>query len=369
MKILTIFGTRPEAIKMAPLVNFLKKTEGFEVKVVVTAQHREMLDQVLELFKIVPDYDLNIMKKTQSLTEITVRALEGLEEILHKELPDMVLVHGDTTTTFVGALASFYQRPSIPVGHVEAGLRSFDMQNPYPEEANRVLADHLCDIHFAPTELSRQNLEREGINPQRIFVTGNTVVDALQQIRAMSKNMPLPVEARNDEKIVTVTMHRRESWGKPLENVCMAILRIVSDFKNVRVVFPWHPNPKVRSIISPILSNVERVHLVEPLDYKDFINLMSKSFFMLSDSGGIQEEAASLEVPVLLLRKVTERPEAISCGIVKLAGTNEDDVYNCAAELLLDEGKRAKMVPDSNPFGDGKACRHILDAMFAYWRR
>ncbi len=368
MKILTIFGTRPEAIKMAPLVKLLKSTQGFEVKVVVTAQHREMLDQVLTLFDITPDYDLNIMKKTQTLTEITVKSLSGLEEILEKERPDMVLVHGDTTTTFVGTLAAFYQRPSIPCGHVEAGLRSYDLQNPYPEEANRLLTDHLCDVHFAPTELTKQNLEREGINPQKIIITGNTVVDALKQIIKMNKDLPLPVQVEQGERVITVTMHRRESWGRPLENVCMAILRISSDFPNTRFVFPWHPNPKVRSIVSPILSGVERIHLVEPLDYRDFINLMGKSYMVLSDSGGIQEEAASLEVPVLLLRQVTERPEAISCGIVKLVGTNEDDVYTAASEMLKDPAKRNKMVPNSNPFGDGKASERIRDFLKLYWR-
>ncbi|NLI40235.1 MAG: UDP-N-acetylglucosamine 2-epimerase (non-hydrolyzing) [Caldisericales bacterium] len=368
MKVLTIFGTRPEAIKMAPLVKLLKNTDGFEAKVVVTAQHREMLDQVLNLFEITPDYDLNIMKKTQSLTEITTKALIGLEEILGKELPDMILVHGDTTTTFVGALAAFYQRPSIPCGHVEAGLRSYDMQNPFPEEGNRLLTDHICGLHFAPTELSKQNLVREGIPENTIFVTGNTVVDALQQIKTMSKNMPLPFEVREGERVITVTMHRRESWGKPLENVCMAILRLVREFHDVHFVFPWHPNPKVRGIISPILSGVERVSLIEPLDYKDFINLMGKSYLVMSDSGGIQEEAASLEVPVLLLRFVTERPEAISCGIVKLVGTKEEDVYNNASELLTDKTKRAKMIPSSNPFGDGHACERIRDHLITYGR-
>ena len=352
---------------MAPLVKTLKKTPDFDVKVVVTAQHREMLDQVLKIFDITPDFDLNIMKKSQSLTEITVRALEGLEEILQSEKPDLVLVHGDTTTTFVGSLAAFYQRPSIPVGHVEAGLRSHDIQNPYPEEANRLLTDHLCDVHFAPTDLSKQNLEREGIPSGRIIVTGNTVVDALQQICALSKKTPLPFDTKDNERIITVTMHRRESWGQPLANVCMAILRLSSEFPDTRFVFPWHLNPKVRSIISPILTGVERVHLVEPLDYKDFINLMGVSYLVLSDSGGIQEEAASLEVPVLLLRRVTERPEAISCGIVKLVGTNEDDVYNEASEVLRDKAKRDEMIPHSNPFGDGKASERIRDYIKQYW--
>jgi UDP-N-acetylglucosamine 2-epimerase (non-hydrolysing) len=368
MKVLTIFGTRPEAIKMAPLVKLLKGTKDFEVIVVVTAQHREMLDQVLTLFKIKPDYDLNIMKKSQSLTDITVNSLTGLEQILTKEKPDIVLVHGDTTTTFVGALAAFYQRPSIPIGHVEAGLRSYDFQNPYPEEANRVLCDHLCNIHFAPTDNSRDNLLKEGINSSKVIVTGNTVVDALIQIKEMSKDLPLPVESKPGERIVTVTMHRRESWGKPLENVCMAILRMVSDFPDVRVIFPWHMNPKVRAIISPILSGVDRVHLVEPLDYKDFINVMAKSFFIMSDSGGIQEEAASLEVPVLLLRSVTERPEAISCGIVKMVGTNEEDVYKNAFELLSDPKKHQAMIPHTNPFGDGKASQKIRDHLLTNWR-
>lgn len=368
MKVLTIFGTRPEAIKMAPLVKLLNGSKEFDVKVVVTAQHREMLDQVLALFKIKPDYDLNIMKKSQSLTDITVNSLTGLEQILTKEKPDIVLVHGDTTTTFVGALAAFYQRPSIPIGHVEAGLRSGDFQNPYPEEANRVLCDHISDIHYAPTEHSRENLLREGVNPAKIIVTGNTVVDALIQIKEMSKDLPLPVESKPGERIVTVTMHRRESWGKPLENVCMAILRLVSDYPDVRIIFPWHMNPKVRSIISPILSGVDRVHLVEPLDYKDFINVMAKSYFIMSDSGGIQEEAASLEVPVLLLRSVTERPEAISCGIVKMVGTNEEEVYKNASELLSDSKKHKAMIPHTNPFGDGKACMRIRDHLLTNWR-
>ncbi|HOO97192.1 MAG TPA: UDP-N-acetylglucosamine 2-epimerase (non-hydrolyzing) [Caldisericia bacterium] len=367
MKVFTIFGTRPEAIKMAPLVKVFQEDKRFDVKVAVTAQHREMLDQVLNLFSINPDFDLNIMKKKQTLGDITTRALKGLEDILSKEKPDVVLVHGDTTTTFAGALASFYQSPPIACGHVEAGLRSYSMTNPYPEEANRVLTDHLCKYHFAPTESSRQNLLKEGIDPARIVVTGNTVVDALHRIQHINKNVPLPVEKKKDEKLITVTMHRRESWGKPLENICMTILRLHSKYPETRFVFPWHLNPKVREIIAPILSGLERIHLIEPLGYSDFINLLSSSYLVMSDSGGIQEEAASLRVPVLLLRSVTERPEALDCGICKLVGTNEEVVYEEASKLLSDKNARDSMIPEVNPFGDGKASVRIRDFLAREW--
>ncbi len=367
MKILLIFGTRPEAIKMAPLVKVLESDKRFETVVVVTAQHREMLDQVLELFKIQPDYDLKIMRKAQSLGGITTKVLLGLEDILKGEQPDLVLVHGDTTTTFAGALASFYATPPIPCGHVEAGLRSYNTMNPYPEEVNRVLTDHLCKFHFAPTESAKNNILKEGITSENIVVTGNTVVDALHQINRINHNLPLPVEKKSNEKLVTITMHRRESWGNPLQSVCRAILRLHTELPDVRFVFPWHLNPRVREIISPILSGLDRVHLVEPLDYQHFLNLMSNSYLILSDSGGIQEEAASLSVPVLLLREVTERPEALDCGICKLVGTDEQRVYNEAKSILTNENKRSEMIPKVNPFGDGKASERIRNFIANRW--
>ncbi len=367
MKVMLIFGTRPEAIKMAPLVKAFESDSDFETVVTVTAQHREMLDQVLDLFSIEPKYDLKIMKKAQSLSDVTTRVLLGLEKILKDEKPDLVLVHGDTTTTFAGALASFYSTPPIPCGHVEAGLRSFDKMNPYPEEVNRILTDHLCKYYFAPTKNAQKNLLSEGIKEEDITITGNTVVDALKQIQKINKDLPLPVEVGKNEKLVTITMHRRESWGKPLESVCRAILRLHTEITNVRFIFPWHMNPKVREIISPILSGLKRVHLVEPLDYQNFLNLMDKSYLIMSDSGGIQEEAASLSVPVLLLRHVTERPEALDCGICKLVGTDEQKVFDEAREILTNEEKKNAMIPDVNPFGDGTASIRIKNFIAKKW--
>ncbi len=365
MKIMTVFGTRPEAIKMAPLVKIFEQDHRFDVKVIVTAQHREMLDQVLKLFSIKPHYDLDIMKKSQSLGHVTTSALIGLEEIITNEKPDLVLVHGDTTTTFSGALASFYC--STLCAHVEAGLRSGDMNNPYPEEANRILTDHLCQFHFAPTESAQTNLINEGVSKSSITVTGNTVVDALYYIRRINEDLQLPVNVEPGKRIITVTMHRRESWGKPLESVCRAILRLHTEFEDIEIIFPWHLNPRVRELVSPILSGVERIHLIEPLDYQHFLNLMNHSYAILTDSGGIQEEAASLSVPVILLRDVTERPEAINCGITKLTGTNEREVFENTKEIIEDEAVRRAMIPDINPFGDGKASERIKDFILEKW--
>ena len=366
-KILTIFGTRPEAIKMAPLVNKLKTDKNFDIKVAVTAQHREMLDQVLTLFNIVPDHDLNIMKAGQTLYDITMRSLDGLSAVLAQESPDMVLVHGDTTTTFVGALAAFYKQ--IPVGHVEAGLRTHDKYSPYPEEMNRHLTGALADLHFAPTATAKNNLLSENISEEKIFVTGNTVIDAL--LETASRDYDISEAAFSDIKdidfagksIILVTTHRRENLGDPMRNIYNALARILGDFPNSEIVFPMHKNPKVREVVSEVLGGHPRVHLIEPLDYQPFINLMKRADLVFTDSGGIQEEAPALAKPVLVLRDVTERPEAVSAGTVRLVGTDEETVYQNTYELLSDKTKYDEMAHAINPYGDGKACERILNAL------
>lgn len=369
MKVLTVFGTRPEAIKMAPLVHALAKDPDFEARVCVTAQHREMLDQVLNLFSIVPDYDLNIMRPGQGLTEITCGILQGLKPILEAFRPDVVLVHGDTTTTIAASLAAFYQR--IPVGHVEAGLRTGDLSSPWPEEANRTLTGHLAMYHFAPTENSRHNLRRENVADERIFVTGNTVIDALFWVRDSVMNNPAQYEALAarypfldaQKKLVLVTGHRRESFGQGFEQICHALADIAARHDDVQIVYPVHLNPNVSEPVNRILGPVENVFLIEPQDYLPFMWLMNHAWLILTDSGGIQEEAPSLGKPVLVMRDTTERPEAVDAGTVKLVGTDRQRIVDEVTLLLNDNEAWQTMSRAHNPYGDGQACGRILHAL------
>jgi len=368
IKVITIFGTRPEAIKMAPLVKELEKNDMVESKVCVTAQHRQMLDQVLNLFHIIPDFDLNIMKSKQSLTGITNRVLEGLEEVFLEEKPDLVLVHGDTTTTFAGALAAFYHK--IKVGHVEAGLRTFDKYFPFPEEMNRKLTGAVADMHFAPTAGSKNNLLREGINENDIYVTGNTVIDAMNY--TVSEDYIFETEELNkidyvNKKVIMVTAHRRENWGKGIENICNALKTIVEENKDVELVYLVHLNPVVKDVVYKILGDVQRVHLLTPLDTKETHNLMDKCYMVMTDSGGLQEEAPHLGKPVLVLRDVTERPEAVDAGTVKLVGTDKDIIIESANSLINDTDNYIKMSKSINPYGDGKASKRIVGAIINYF--
>jgi len=368
IKVMTIFGTRPEAIKMAPLVKEFEKREEFESIVCVTAQHREMLDQVLDLFKINPDYDLNIMKERQSLTGITTRVLEGLENIFKKAQPDIVLVHGDTTTTFAGSLAAFYNQ--IKIGHVEAGLRSFNKYFPFPEEMNRKLTGALADLHFAPTKTAKENLLREGIREEDIFITGNTVIDAMKT--TIDKNYNFYTEELNlidfkNKKVIMVTAHRRENWGQPLENICQALKRIALDFEDVEIVYLVHLNPAVREVAYRVLSDVERVHLLPPLDTKETHNLMDRCYMVVTDSGGLQEEAPHLGKPVLVLRDVTERPEAVKAGTSKIIGTETENVYQNIKILLTDKDEYKKMSNAVNPYGDGNASERIANSILYHF--
>jgi len=357
-KVLVVFGTRPEAIKMAPVIKELKKVEDITTIVAVTAQHREMLDQVLKLFDIVPDHDLNLMREGQDLYSITTGVLEGMKEILDKEQPDMVLVHGDTTTTFAAALAAFYRR--IPVGHVEAGLRTRNKYSPYPEEMNRSLAGRICELHFAPTDTARENLLAESTASFKIWVTGNTVIDALlDTIKPEYKFGQELSQIDFSRRIVLVTTHRRENWGNSVRNIYEALLDIVNEFPDVEVVFPVHKNPVVREVAEEMLQGRERFHLIEPLDYEPFAHLMNCCYMVMTDSGGLQEEAPSLGKPVLVLRDTTERPEAVEAGTVKLVGTNRDKIYQEAKRLLTDSREYEQMARAINPYGDGKAARRI----------
>lgn len=367
-KIITIFGTRPEAIKMAPLVKELEKRDEIESKVCVTAQHREMLDQVLEYFDIKPDFDLNIMKSKQSLTGITCRVLEGLEEVFQKEKPDMILVHGDTTTTFAGGLAAFYQQ--IKVGHVEAGLRTFDKYFPFPEEMNRKLTGAIADLHFAPTKGSKLNLLREGINEDDIYITGNTVIDAM--MHTVKENYKFECDELNkidfeNKKVIMITAHRRENWGEGIENICESLNKIVEENNDVELVYLVHLNPIVKDVVHEKLGGKERIHLLSPLDTKETHNLMNKCFMVMTDSGGLQEEAPHLGKPVLVLRDVTERPEAVEYGTVKLVGTNVEKIVLEANTLLQDKEAYEKMSKSVNPYGDGKASERIADAILKYF--
>jgi UDP-N-acetylglucosamine 2-epimerase (non-hydrolysing) len=361
IKVMTIFGTRPEAIKMAPLVLELKKyPESFETIVTVTAQHREMLDQVLSIFNITPDYDLNIMKDRQTLVDVTTRGLEGLDKIMKEANPDIVLVHGDTTTTFVASLAAFYNQ--VSVGHVEAGLRTWNKYSPFPEEMNRQLTGVMADLHFAPTEKSARNLLNENKKEEGIFITGNTAIDALKTtVKDEYKHEVL--EKVGDDRLVLLTAHRRENLGQPMRNMFRAIKRLVEEHDDIQVVYPVHLNPAVREVADEVLGNDSRIHLIEPLDVIDFHNFASRAHLILTDSGGVQEEAPSLGVPVLVLRDTTERPEGIEAGTLKLAGNEEENIYKLAKELLTDEQAHSKMSKATNPYGDGQASYRIAQAI------
>ncbi|WP_431401653.1 non-hydrolyzing UDP-N-acetylglucosamine 2-epimerase [Enterococcus casseliflavus] len=360
IKIMTIFGTRPEAIKMAPLVKAIEEDLRFESIVTVTAQHRQMLDQVMNIFDLSADYDLNIMKDGQTLAGITSRVIKELDQIFEEAKPDIVLVHGDTTTTFSASIASFYHQ--IKIGHVEAGLRTWNKYSPFPEEMNRQLTDVLADIYFAPTEMSKKNLLNEKRNVSDIYVTGNTAIDAMKYTISDQYSHSLLTDI-GDKKIILVTMHRRENLGNPMKNVFKAINRIVERFDDVHVVFPMHKNPIVRKTVKETLIDCDRIHLIEPLDVVDFQNFANHSYMIMSDSGGVQEEAPSLGKPVLVLRDTTERPEGIEAGTLRLVGTSEDKVFVSAKELLEDNDIYDQMSKASNPYGDGFASQRILDAI------
>ena len=365
-RIALVFGTRPEAIKMAPVAYALKNVEFFELQIVLTAQHRELLDQVMEIFKLKADYDLNIMQEKQTLTQITVRVLEGLERIWQKDTPDMVLVHGDTTTTFATSLAAFYKK--IPIGHVEAGLRTYDKYQPYPEEMNRHLTGVLSDLHFAPTRRAKENLLKENVPSNNVFVTGNTVIDALLFVyNTLDKfEINLPVEIPKG-KYILVTSHRRENWGKPLENIALALKEILNEFEDLYIVYPVHPNPIIRDTVNSILGNEKRAILISPVDYVTMAYLIANCKLVLTDSGGLQEEAPSLGKPVLVLREVTERPEAVEAGTVKIIGTDRQRIVEEVRKLLLDKDEYNKMAKALNPYGDGKASERIRDILIYYF--
>lgn len=365
LKVLTVFGTRPEGIKMAPIIKAMEKNQDIESVTCITAQHREMLDQVLNLFQIAPDYDLNIFKPGQSLTEITTRALVGLEEVIKEVKPDVLLVQGDTTTVFTGALAAFYQ--GIKIGHVEAGLRSGNIHSPYPEEANRMLTGILTDYHFAPTDRNVDNLLKENYPREKIFVTGNTVIDALSY--TIKEDYIFENELLNkldyNKKVILLTSHRRENIGQPMENIFTAIKDIVDKYEDVEVIFPMHLNPKVRNIANGILGYNNRIHLIEPLDYEPFANLMAKVHLIVTDSGGLQEEAPTLAIPVLVVREETERPEGIEAGTAKLVGTDYKLIYETMDLLLSNVDEYQRMAKAVNPYGDGKAADRIVQILLA----
>ena len=371
IKVMTVFGTRPEAIKMAPIVlELARHPEEITPIVAVTAQHRDMLDQVLHLFDIRPDYDLDIMAAGQTLFDITSRAMLGLDKVLTEAKPDIVLVHGDTTTTFAGALAAYYHQTTV--GHVEAGLRTHNKFSPFPEEMNRKLTGSLADLHFAPTSTAQQNLLTEAIAPENIFVTGNTVIDALHQtVRedfAFEDELLRRIDYKN-KRIVLVTTHRRENLGEPMRHVYKALRRLTEEFADVEVVFPVHKNPKVREVVREELGGLSKVHLIDPLDYEPFANLMHRSYLILTDSGGVQEEAPALGKPVLVLRDTTERPEAVTAGTVKLIGTDCERVYAEARQLLSDKKEYSRMAESCNPYGDGKASGRIIQAILYHYGR
>jgi UDP-N-acetylglucosamine 2-epimerase (non-hydrolysing) len=365
IKVMTIFGTRPEAIKMAPLVLELKKyPDAFETIVTVTAQHRQMLDQVLEIFDIEPDHDLNIMKDRQTLVDVTTRGLEGLDKVMKEVKPDIVLVHGDTTTTFIASLAAFYNQ--IAVGHVEAGLRTWNKYSPFPEEMNRQLTGVMADLHFSPTDKSAANLLNENKKEDNIFITGNTAIDALSTTVKNEYHHEV-LEKVGDDRLVLLTAHRRENLGQPMRNMFRAIKRLIEEHDDIQVVYPVHLNPAVREVANEVLGNDFRIHLIEPLDVIDFHNFASRAHIILTDSGGVQEEAPSLGVPVLVLRDTTERPEGIEAGTLKLAGIEEENIYSLAKELLTNKEAYDKMAKAANPYGDGKASYRITQAIRYYF--
>lgn len=359
-KIMLVFGTRPEAIKMCPLVNELKARKNLETVVCVTGQHRQMLDQVLKAFSVVPDYDLSIMKDRQTLFDVTTNILNKIKEVLEKVKPDVVLVHGDTSTTFVTALACFYLQ--IPVGHVEAGLRTYNIYSPYPEEFNRQAVGILAAYNFAPTEMSKNNLLKEGKRPESIFVTGNTAIDALKTTVRKDYTHP-ELEWAEGSRLIMITAHRRENLGEPMKHMFRAIKRVCDEHPDVKAIYPIHMNPVVRETADQILGGDDRIHIIEPLDVLDFHNFLSRSYLILTDSGGIQEEAPSLGKPVLVMRDTTERPEGIAAGTLKLVGTDEEVIYNHFKLLLEDKDEYEKMSKASNPYGDGFACKRIADIL------
>ena len=368
IRLLSVFGTRPEAIKMAPLLLKLQKIGGFHSRVAVTGQHRELLHQVLREFSLTPHHDLDIMRESQTLFDTTTGVLRGLEGVLAQEKPHMLLVHGDTSTTFAAALAAFYRQ--IPVGHVEAGLRSFSRYFPFPEEMNRCLTSVLADLHFAPTRTARENLLREGIDPQRIMVTGNTAIDALLMMVAKDYTFSAPSLRELDfsrRRVIVVEAHRRENWGEPLTQICTALRSVVRRHRDTLMVFPVHPNPIVQETVYGLLEGEERVHLLSPLDYKDFVNLMDRAYLLVTDSGGIQEEAPSLGKPVLVLRDVTERPEAVAAGTVKVIGTRTQPVEEALNRLFTDEEAYKGMATAVNPYGDGRASNRIAAGLCSYF--
>lgn len=359
-KVMLVFGTRPEAIKMCPLVNELKSRKNIKTLVCVTGQHRQMLDQVLNAFSVVPDYDLSVMKDKQTLFDITINILDRIKGVLESERPDVVLVHGDTSTTFVTALACFYLQ--IPVGHVEAGLRTYDIFSPYPEEFNRQAVGIVASYHFAPTELSRSNLIREGKAENNIYVTGNTAIDALKTTVREDYNHP-ELEWASDSRLIMITAHRRENLGEPMHNMFRAIRRVLDEHPDVKAIYPIHMNPVVRRAADEELGDCDRIHIIEPLEVLDFHNFLARSFMILTDSGGIQEEAPSLGKPVLVMRDTTERPEGIKAGTLKLVGTEENTIYDNFKALLEKPEEYDKMAKASNPYGDGTACKQIADIL------
>ncbi len=370
LKVMSVFGTRPEAIKMAPLVKKMEETAEIESIVCVTAQHREMLDQVLEIFDLQPKKDLDIMQARQTLFTITTKALNGLGDVMAEEKPDLVLVHGDTSTTFAGALAAYYNQ--IPVGHVEAGLRTYDKYQPFPEEMNRKLTGALTDLHFAPTPLAKEHLLKENVDAEGIFVTGNTVIDALAH--TIEEDYTFSVDELNHidfsgKRVIAMTAHRRENLGEPIRNICHAVKRLVMEYPDVEVVYAVHKNPAVMEPVNEILGGLAQVHLTDPLDLKDMHNLMCRSFLVLTDSGGLQEEVPSMGKPVLVLRNVTERPEGVEAGTLRLAGTEEETIYSMAKELLDNPEEYGKMVGAKNPFGDGEASRRIIESILYHFGR
>ena len=365
VKVMTVFGTRPEAIKMAPLVLKLKKDDRFEEITVVSAQHREMLDQVLDIFKIKPDYDFNIMHKNQTLEDITSKVMLDMAKVIKKEQPDIVLVHGDTTTSFAAGLATFYEQTKL--GHVEAGLRTWNKYSPFPEEMNRQMTDDLTDLYFAPTKLSKQNLIKENHPADNIYVTGNTAIDALEQTVKEDYHHDVLDEINPDSKIILVTMHRRENQGEPMRRVFKVIKQVVDSHKDVEIIYPVHLSPRVQKVAKEVLSDDPRIHLIKPLDVVDFHNKNKKSYFIMTDSGGVQEEAPSLGKPVLVLRDTTERPEGVAAGTLKLVGTEVEKVRAEMIRLLEDEKAYTEMANAKNPYGDGKAADRIMDAIAYYF--
>ena len=363
IKVMSVFGTRPEAIKMAPLVRALQASESIESIVCLTGQHREMLDSVMDIFHLKGDYDLNIMEKRQTLSTITTKTLLGMEQVLEEAKPDLVLVHGDTSTTFAGALAAFYHQ--VKVGHVEAGLRTWDKYSPFPEEMNRTLVGDIADLHFSPTRANAENLRREAVMGE-IFVTGNTAIDAMQY--TVRRDYTFTTELLNHldfvhRRVIAVTCHRRENYGKPMQDIMHAILEVVERHPDVEVVYPVHLSPVVRECAFPILGGHDRIHLIDPIDVEEMHNLIARCAFVMTDSGGLQEEAPALGKPVLVMRRETERPEAVAAGTVRLAGVEEETIFSMASELLTDENAYAAMAHAVNPYGDGRACRRIADAV------